>query len=412
DIPLEGEKIIYFGKLYYVYIIHFILLFGLSFAILANKYIKEKNLLTKEQIKYLFLGTSISSTIGMLTNLILPWLGFFTLNWLGNIMTIFLVTFILYAILKYELFDIKIVAVEVFIIFIFINLFIDIFFVSSVSELIIKTLIIISVVFLSYLIIKSVYKDIQDRKQIEKLATDLKEANTQLKKMDKQKSEFVSIASHQLRAPIASLKGYSSMIMEGSYGPVSADVMKVAERLFQSSQSLSVIVDDFLNLSRIERGKIDFSFEKGNLREILEQALNEIKPSAENKKIKIIEEILDKNYIIKMDSGKIKQAISNILDNSLKYTEKGSVEIKLSKTDDGKALLMIRDTGIGLPKKEIPELFKKFSRLDNANNANIKGTGLGLFLAKTIIEAHHGKIWAESEGRGKGSTFFIELKLI
>jgi len=272
-----------------------------------------------------------------------------------------------------------------------------------------KLSILTATVIIVIIAMKKIEKEADDKEKIQSLADDLKKANRRLKKLDEQKSEFVSIASHQLRAPIASLKGYSSMILEGSYGPISTKVMEVVNRLFQSSQSLALIVDDFLNLSRIERGKIEFAFEKGNLREILEQIIEEIKPRAKIKKIKITKEIKEKNYISNLDVGKIKQAISNILDNSLKYTKEGSIDIKLSKTEGGKILLMIRDTGIGLSKDKTTELFKKFSRLDNANDANIQGTGLGLFLAKTIVEAHKGKIWAESEGEGKGSTFFIEL---
>ncbi len=405
-----GEKIISFGDWYYIYIAHFVFFFGAAFIFMIRSFLRDKNALTKKQIKYLFLGTFISSSIGMATNLIIPWFGYYGLNWVGNIFTIFFVGFILYAILKYKLFDTKVIATEIFIVFIIITLFVDLFFTTSTTELIIKSLILISVAMLSYLIIKSVYKEIATREKIEKLAEDLKIANKRLIKLDKQKSEFVSIASHQLRAPIASLKGYSSMIMEGSYGPVSTKVMDVINRLFQSSQSLALIIDDFLNLSRIERGRIEFSFDEGNLKDIVEQAITEIKPRIEEKKIKLTKEIIGKDYKSNMDIGKIKQVITNLLDNSLKYTPKGSIDIKLSKTDDNKILLMIRDTGIGLPKDKTSQLFEKFKRLDNANDANISGTGLGLFLAKTIIEAHKGKIWAESEGEGLGSTFFVELK--
>ena len=109
-----------------------------------------------------------------------------------------------------------------------------------------------------------------------------------------------------------------------------------------------------------------------------------------------------------MDSGKVKQVVMNLIDNAIKYTPKGSVKLIL-RLFDRKIQLEIKDTGIGFNKETLPKLFAKFSREKNANKVNIQGSGLGLYLAREIIEAHHGHIWAHSEGEGKGSTFFIEL---
>ena len=229
--------------------------------------------------------------------------------------------------------------------------------------------------------------------------------------MDKQKTEFISIASHQLRAPIASLKGYPSMILEGSYGPIPEKVSDVVRRIYQSSQSLAVIIDDFLNLSRIERGKIEFSFEIGDMRNVIKEAFDTTRPTAKEKGLALHLELPDEKCEINMDSDKIKQMCINIINNSIKYTPKGSVSVTLIKKGR-KAILRVSDTGIGIPKKEMPNLFKKFHRLSNANGANIKGTGLGLYLAKEIVKAHKGKIWCDSEGEGKGSSFFVELKCI
>ncbi len=406
-----GEKTFSFGNLYIIYVLHFVFFFGVAFYVLGKQYLSEKDALLKKQVGFLVAGTFLSSTIGMITNLLLPWFGFFNLNWLGNIMTIFLVGFILYAILKYQLFNSKIVAAEIFVIFILITLITDLFFVNSAEELTIKRFILMSVVVMSFLIIRSIYKEIENRERIQSLADNLETANIQLKKLSDQKSEFVSLASHQLRAPIASLKGYASMILEGSYGKISKDVEEPMKRIFQSSQSLALIIDDFLNLSRIERGKIEYCFSESSLIRILESALQEIKQSADSKKLKLKLITADKKdeYESNIDSEKIKQVVTNILDNAIKYTPKGSITIEIKRIKKY-ILIKISDTGIGIPKGADIKLFKKFKRLDNANDGSIKGTGLGLYLAKQIIDAHHGKIWAESKGKNKGTAFFVELK--
>ena len=205
DIPDLGEKIINFGSLYPIYVSHFLLFFGLSFWFLFMAYLQSQEVLVRDQIKYLFIGTFLASFLGMLTNLILPWMGYFTLNWLGNILTIFFVGFILYAILKYRLFNVKIIATEVFVIFILITLFVDLFFVQSTAELIIKAVVLTSTAFLGYLLIKGVYKEVETREKIEKLATELKKANAKLRELDQLKSEFLSLATHQIRSPISAI---------------------------------------------------------------------------------------------------------------------------------------------------------------------------------------------------------------
>jgi len=394
------------GPFYFVFPIFFTIIIIISLIYLIKAYLENKNnKIIQGQIRNQLLAGIIGFGGGF-TNFF-PQL--FNIYPFGNYFIILYVFFVSYAVLKYKFLNTKIISTQLFtgvisLIFLFNLLKPSNSAVEWSTNFVIFIMIIIFVILLN----RGLYKEQKSKNKIEKLAKKLKIANTRLKKISKQKSEFVSIASHQLRTPIASLKGYTSMILEGSYGPTSPKILDVINKLFKSSQSLSLIIDDFLNLSRIERGKIVFNFTETNLKDLVEQVITEVKPRAEEKHLKILKEIKDKKYIINVDSEKIKQVILNIIDNSIKYTPEGSIEIKLSQTSN-LVRIMVRDTGIGLPKDKIGELFQKFKRLDNANDTNIKGTGLGLFLAKTIVEAHKGKIWAESEGRGKGSTFFVEL---
>lgn len=394
---------------YILYIIYFFVFVISSYIILIKKYLGTKNSIEKLQLNFIIIGTIFSYTLGIYFNLLLPATGVYQYIWMGPLFSIIMVLSIGYAIIQHHLFNKKVIATEILTISIIFFILIRTIISESLQEQIINALILIAVSISSILLIRSVIKEVKTREEIEKLAENLKRANNKLKKMDEQKSEFINIASHQLRGPATSLKGYSSMILEGSYGPVPEKISDVIKKLYQSSQALAFIIDDFLNLSRIEMGKIKFIFLKTDIKKIIREATEEIKQNTRNSKIKLIFTCSEEKFESLADAEKIRQAISNLLDNAIKYTPKGSIEVALTKNKKN-ILIKITDTGIGLPKNTSSKLFKKFSRLENANTANIKGTGLGLYLAKKIVMAHKGKIWATSKGVGKGTSFFVQLK--
>jgi signal transduction histidine kinase len=156
-----------------------------------------------------------------------------------------------------------------------------------------------------------------------------------------------------------------------------------------------------------------YAFETIDWKKLVEDILGELKPNIEKSGLKFsfIAENHDTDYRITADRDKFKQVIANLIDNSMKYTPKGSVALSLSfDRSKHKVIFMIKDTGIGIAPEVLPHLFAKWSRANNANKTNIKGTGLGLFVAKEIITAHHGTVRAESEGEGKGSQFIVEME--
>ncbi len=244
---------------------------------------------------------------------------------------------------------------------------------------------------------------------VDKRTKELTVANTKLKELDKLKSEFLSFASHQLRSPLTAIKGYASLILEGTYGKTTEKIHEPVDRIFQSSNALTAMVEDFLNISKIEQGGMKYDFQMTDFKKLIETVVVEQEPNIKSKKLAISFSAQENvNYNIKLDSGKIKQVIMNLVDNSIKYTPKGTITLLL-KQIDRKIQLEIKDTGIGFNKETLPKLFAKFSREKNANKVNIQGSGLGLYLAKEIMEAHHGHIWAQSPGEGRGSSFFVEF---
>lgn len=253
------------------------------------------------------------------------------------------------------------------------------------------------------LVIKNInlYGELKDKN------AELKDANEHLKQLDQAKSEFLSIASHQLRTPLTGIKGYLSMMLDGDFGKFSSKQNTILKDVFLASDRMTKLVNVFLNVSRIESGRLKLDLQEVEISDIIKKSIEDLKSNAELKGIKLLfEDLREKQdkIKIKLDTDKIKDAFLNLIDNSIKYTTKGTVNVELN-CDDKNIIIKIRDTGIGLSEEEIDRLFAKFSRGNDSAKINTDGSGLGLYIARKMIEIHGGKIWAESEGSGKGSVF-------
>ncbi len=366
----------------------------------------------KLTISYVFYGALFTLTITAFTSFIFPSLSIFSFSGLDSIGFLIFLTLIGMSIIKGHLFNIKVITTELVTFILWISVLIRTVISETQEESLINGGLLLLLIIFGILLIRSVLKEVSQRERIEKLAVDLQKANVQLKDLDKQKSEFVSFATHQLRSPLTAMKGYASLILEGDLGQVSDEVKNAIKRIYDSSETLINIVGDYLNISRIELGTMKYTFENFDLKELVDNVIEELRPNIEksNTKLSFIVD-RDKKFIVRIDKDKFKQIIANLVDNSVKYTSAGTVVIKLERKEDMKILLSIKDNGIGIAPEVMPRLFLKFSRSDNANKKNIHGTGLGLFVAKEIVAVHKGRIWAESEGEGKGSTFFVELEV-
>lgn len=417
DIIPGEEKIILFNqKIHLIYGLYIIIYFLWAYINLFQKYIKSSGIL-KTQIKYIFVSTLISTTIGVTTNLIMPFLGIFTLNWLGQVMTIIMITFIAYAIVKHHLMNVKVIATEIFAVSIVFIILVELFLTKTNEELIVRIVILFLVGFFAYLLVRGVLKEVKTREQIEGLAKDLEKANARLRELDEAKSEFVTIASHQLRAPITSVKGYASMLAEGSFGAIPKKAKTALERILQSSDHLVNLVNDFLNLSRIERGKMEYDFKEFDLKELVKIVFDDFNQINIKREIPLELSLdIDENakYIVKADKEKIRQAMNNVADNALKYTEKGFIKISLYKNPEKNTIIFkVQDSGTGMDKEFMARIFQKFTRAsDGTLSMYVEGTGLGLYVAREIMKAHNGDVRAESEGLGKGSVFYMEFPVI
>jgi signal transduction histidine kinase len=411
-----GENIIYWGNLYIYYVLYILFYFNFAFYRLYKKINITNNQTEKLQILYLFWGYSSSGLIAFTTNLILPSFGYFTLNWVGQISTILMATAATYAIIKHQLFNTKVIATELLTFVLWITLLIRFLVSQNLIDYLSNGITLVLVFFVGLFLIKSVIREVNQREKIERLAADLKKANSRLVELDKQKSEFVSFATHQLRAPLTAMKGYTSLILEGEYGETSPTIKKAISTIFESAKTLTNIVNDYLNISRIELGSMKYTFEMIDLKDMVKEVIAELKPNIDKKELNLSfsthPSSPTERFMIHADKDKFKQVVVNLIDNSVKYTPQGSLDIHLNKdSQNRKIIFSIKDTGVGIAPEVMPKLFSKFTRAENANKQNIYGTGLGLYVAKEIVEAHKGRVWAESDGEGKGSTFYIEMEM-
>lgn len=240
---------------------------------------------------------------------------------------------------------------------------------------------------------------------IQRANAELERANEHLRTLDEAKSEFISIASHQLRTPMTGIMGYLSMLVDGDFGSLDPKFTKILTELLEQSQRMIRLINIFLNISKIEAGRFELEKKPAHIEEVIDMQFIELAKLAKDKKLKLVfkrpKPELPEALV---DRDKLADVIQNLVDNAIKYTEKGSVTVSGS-TVDGMIRVDVKDTGRGLKKSEAEKLFNKFVRGDGIARIHPDGSGLGLYIAKKIIESHGGKIWVESEGEGKGSTF-------
>ena len=229
------------------------------------------------------------------------------------------------------------------------------------------------------------------------------------KLVERMKTEFVSIAAHQLRTPLSAIKWSLRMILDGDVGKISEDQRDLLEKTYASNERMIGLINDLLNVTRIEEGRFLYKPEKMQIEGIV---VNVIQDDEEIIKMKDINVSFKKSKkllpLVVIDQEKMSLAIHNLLDNALKYTpEKGKIEISLEEKDSN-IIFKIKDTGVGIPEDQKERIFTKFFRGSNVIKLETEGSGLGLYTTKNIIESHKGKIWFESE-EDKGTTFYFSI---
>ncbi|HSH55592.1 MAG TPA: ATP-binding protein [Candidatus Limnocylindrales bacterium] len=242
------------------------------------------------------------------------------------------------------------------------------------------------------------------QQQIEQATRKLRKTNAKLEALDETKDDFISMASHQLRTPLTSVKGYLSMVLEGDAGELTDMQRKMLDQSYLSSQRMVFLIADLLNVSRLKTGKFVIEPTRLHLQRVVQDEVNQLKETAKSRKLKLTYDKPAHMPELVMDETKIRQVLMNFIDNAIYYTPAGGeIHVSLKETDQT-IEFRVNDSGIGVPRQEQPHLFTKFYRAGNARRARPDGTGLGLFMAKKVIIAQGGALIFESQ-EGKGSTF-------
>ncbi len=374
---------------------------------LLIKYFRDRKVLkeTKSKLKFLIVGLSIFFVANAIFNIVCPlFFNAFHLYEFGDYTTIVFITLIAYAIVRHQFFDVKILGASFMVSFLGSFLLLDtLIFSDTWSQRAIKIFVLFLYIPFGVLLIRSVMVEVKQREKLQELTKKLKE-------LDKQKNEFISMAAHELRAPITAIKGYISMIAEGDAGDIPekargylTDANAVNERLIR-------LVNNMLNVSRIEEGRLVYQMDVINLSRIVKQTYDTFKFEALRKELKftlnIPDDIRDKVYV---DSDRINEIVGNLVSNAVKFTEKGSISINMSQPKKSIVRVEIVDTGPGISEEEQQKLFRKFYRAESSAGKTI-GTGLGLYISKLLVETFKGKIGLISKF-GEGCTFWFELPL-
>ena len=398
------------GFLYTIFlVVSYIGFVGYGFLELIHYYFKKQGEL-KIQIRCLITATLIGFGGGAVN---FPFMyGIFLFPPIGMFLVIFHPFFFSYAVLKGHLFNIKIMATELLVGLVAVILLVNLLVSKSFSEIFLNSGILVAFLYLGSSLIKSVLREIEVTKKVQRAYEVEKRARKELNKLDEVKNQFIMASQHHLRTPLTSMRGYLELLLEGQYGKISPQVKEVLRRFNLSSERLIKIVNEFLDITQFQLGKEVIMPQPGvDLEPIFKEIVEELGMETKARGLYLRVNKPKRLPKIKADSEKLKIALFNIVDNAIKYTRKGGITINIKKTDS-KVQITVKDTGVGIPKEQQKGLFNKlFVRGKEATKLHGTGRGIGLYIAYHIIKAHNGKIWVESEGKGKGTIFFIELPI-
>lgn len=232
---------------------------------------------------------------------------------------------------------------------------------------------------------------------------------TKEKLIEKMKTEFVSVAAHQLRTPLSAIKWTIRMILDGDVGEINEEQRELLEQTYISNERMIRLINDLLDVSRIEEGRLLYDQEDTRIEDVLDSVIEASQEMLRNKNM-VLEVNKKETPKVKIDKEKMGVVIQNLLENAIKYTEQGG-KIKITLDNDEKNVIFkIEDSGVGIPKSQQDRIFTKFFRAENVTRMETNGTGLGLYTTKNIVQAHKGQIWFESE-ENKGTTFYFTIPI-
>jgi signal transduction histidine kinase len=385
---------------YYTYITETVFILSIVFLI-GSEYKNIPNVARKKEVTIFGLGVILFLMAFSSGNII----GSFSENWnLAQIglmgMPIFL-GFLAYLIVKFKTFNIKLFATQALVWILVMLIGSEFFFTQNNINILLIAITLVVSSWLGLFIVRSVKKEIQQREELEKL-------DIQLEGLLKQRESLVHLVTHKVKGSFTRIKFIFAGMLDGTFGEISSEIKKIAEQGLEFDDGGIQTVDLVLNAANMQNGTIKYENKLLDFKDVVSQTINDKRIVAETKGLKLETEAKEGVYNMMGDAFWLKEAVNNLIENSIKYTREGKIMVKLEKQND-KILLSVKDTGIGITEEDKKNLFTEGGRGKDSVKINIDSTGYGLYTVKLIAEAHKGRVWVESEGAGKGSMFTLEL---
>jgi signal transduction histidine kinase len=359
---------------------------------------KKTNLI---MIGSMFLFLSVFGVTGYLASVT----AYYEINLYGLfLLPIFLVA-IIYSVFELDIFNVQVLGTHYLVVGLLVLMGGQLFFVTDTTNLLLTILTIVLLAGLSFILFRNLKRESDQRTQIEKL-------NINLQESIRQRESLVHLVTHKVKGSFTRSKYIFAGLLDGTFGEVSPEVKKYAQQGMESDNTGIQTVDLVLNAANLQKGAVKYEMAKIDFKEIILKILAEKKVQAEAKGLQM-ESTIEENgiYSVLGDVFWLREAISNLIDNSIRYTKVGKITIGLE-DGDGKVKFSVKDTGMGIDDEDKRILFTEGGRGKDSVRVNVDSTGYGLYSVKLIIEAHKGRVWAESAGIDKGSEFYIELPAI
>lgn len=385
---------------YFTYILELILILSIIFLTIFESR-KPDNLQRKKEIIIFGIGVILFLFAFSSGNII----GSFTENWTlaqaGLIGMPIFIGFLAYLIVRFKTFNIKLIATQALMATVWL-LVLSVLFVRTIENArIITALTLILVTIAGNLLIKSVSREVKQREVLAQL-------NLELKDLIKQRENLVHLVTHKVKGSFTRSKYIFAGILDGTFGDINPEIKKRAEQGLESDNMGIETVDLVLSVANMQKGIVKYDMKSFDLKEIVLRVMAEKEASIKMKNLSIESDIKNEDFAMIGDSFWIKEVVNNLIENSIKYTREGKIMVGLEK--EGKKIkFSVKDTGIGISEEDKKNLFTEGGRGKDSVKVNVDSTGYGLYSVKLIVDAHKGRVWAESEGQGKGAQFYVEL---
>jgi len=397
--------------IYYNYLIETLLIFWILFFTI-RKFLSTKDKNSKRKILYVTsgsLGFLIAFAFGNVIGSLFDSYGIagdysWTVGQYGILGVPIFLGFLTFMIVKFQTFNIKLLATQALVWGLAILIGSQFFFIKTPTNFILNGFGFLASIILGQYLVKSIKKEILQKEELLKLTINLRD-------LLKQRESLVHLVTHKVKGSFTRTKFIFAGILDGTFGEISPEIKKVAQQGLDFDNGGIQTVDLVLNVANMQNGLIKYDMKPVDFKDIVLQTIEDKKLGIEAKGLKLETNIGDGVYSMTGDAFWLKEVVNNLIENSIKYTKEGTITVILE-DGNGKIKLSVKDTGLGIDEDDKKNLFTEGGRGKDSVKVNVDSTGYGLYTVKLIVEAHKGTVSAQSEGPGKGSTFFVELPVV